>query len=150
MDNENKPIERSAAHKNLLLNLLNTKGTNEIKRFFDKKIIFNNSKPTELLKKFISYTKLDDNDIILDFFAGSSTTAHAVLNINETKNTNLKFICVQIPENLPKRSAAKKAGYETLSELSFTRVCKVIEKMDNDAGVQFLRIVRDSDAKNTD
>ena len=110
VDNESKPIERSAAHKNLLLNLLNTKGTNEIKRFFDKKIIFNNSKPTELLKKFISYTKLNDNDIILDFFAGSGSTGDAVMQLNIEDNISRKFILVQLPELIDPKS--NKTAYD--------------------------------------
>lgn len=110
VDNENKEIERSAAHKNLLLNLLNTKGTNEIKKYFDKKIIFNNSKPTELLKNFISYTKLKENDIVLDFFAGSGTTGDAVMQINAEDDGNRKFILAQLPEKID--SKKNKTAYD--------------------------------------
>lgn len=100
VDNEGKEINRSAAHKNLLLNLLNTKGTDDIKKLFEKRIIFKNSKPVELLSKLISFSYLNYKDIILDYFAGSGTTGDAIMQLNAEDCGNRKYILVQIPEKI--------------------------------------------------
>lgn len=120
------------------IKFLNGEGSKDIKNLFGE-AIFSFPKSVSLLTYLISIV-CENEDTVLDFFAGSSTTAHAVLNINQTQNKNLKFICVQIPENLPPKSAAKKAGYNTLSELSFARICKVIDKLENNFGVQFWKL----------
>jgi len=141
VDNEDKKIERSAAHKNLLLNLLNTKGTNEIKTYFDNKIIFNNSKPSELIKKFISYTSLDNNEIILDFFAGSGTTADAVMQLNAEDGKNRKFILVQLPEKIdPKKNKTAydfvknelKVEEPTIFDITKERIIRSAKKIKED------------------
>lgn len=98
VDNEGNEIERSAAHKNLLLNIINKKGTDELKKLFDKKVIFKNSKPVELIKSFLSFVNLKSDDIIIDFFGGSGTTAQAVLEFNTDTNINISFLLVQLPE----------------------------------------------------
>lgn len=105
VDNEGNKIERSAAHKNLLLNIINTKGTQDIKKLFNETIIFKNSKPTELISKFISFTELYSNDLILDFFAGSGTTGDAVMQLNAEDGGNRQYILVQLPEPIdPKKN----------------------------------------------
>jgi adenine-specific DNA-methyltransferase len=117
---------------------LNGEGTKDIRDLFGE-AVFSFPKSVSLLTHLISMV-CEGEDLILDFFAGSSTTAHAVLNINKTKNKKLKFICIQIPENLPPKSVAKKAGYKTLAELSFSRIGKAIEKMGSGEGVEFWKI----------
>jgi adenine-specific DNA-methyltransferase len=100
VDNEGNEIVRSAAHKNLLLNILNTRGTDDIKKLFDNKIIFKNSKPVELISRFISFIKFQNKDIVIDFFAGSGTTGDAVMQLNTEDGVSRKFILVQIPETI--------------------------------------------------
>lgn len=74
-------------------------GSYDLKAYFGKNPIFNNPKPVFLVQRFLSFlTK--GNDIILDFFSGSSTTSEAVLRLNKTDLDNRKYICVQFPENL--------------------------------------------------
>ncbi|WMX16580.1 site-specific DNA-methyltransferase [Aureispira sp. CCB-E] len=85
-------------------------------------------KSSFLIGKMIK-ASTSSQDIILDFFAGSGTTAHSVLNLNQEDNGNRKFICVQMPEPTPKNSEAKKAGYDTISQISQARIKKVIEQI---------------------
>lgn len=116
VDNEGNEIYRSAAYKNLIQGILNTKGTEDIKKLFDKKIIFKNSKPVGLISKFISYIQLNANDIILDFFAGSGTTGDAVMQLNVADGGNRKYILVQIPEPIdPKKN---KIAYDFVKDLT--------------------------------
>ena len=70
-----------------------------------------------------------NSDIILDFFAGSGTTAHAVLELNEQDGGNRQFICVQLPETLEESSDAYKAGYRTIADICKARINKVIAKL---------------------
>lgn len=82
----------------------NKKGSIELKQLFEKKKLFENPKPTDFLKRLITISCGSD-ELILDFFAGSGTTADAVLNMNSDELTNRKFILVQIPELIdPKKS----------------------------------------------
>ena len=84
-------------------------------------------KPLALLKS-ITGMGSEENDIILDFFAGSCTTAHAVLALNEDGG-NRKFICVQLPEKCDVNSEAFKAGYKTIAEIGKERIRRVIKKI---------------------
>ncbi len=77
-----------------------TNGTKEIKKLFDSKIIFSNPKPISLLNKIMQLGDYWKNSIILDFFAGSATTGHAVMDLNQQDDGKRKFILVQIPESL--------------------------------------------------
>lgn len=91
-------------------------------------LIFENPKPLEMIKNIISlHTK--NNDIIIDFFAGSGTTAHSIIELNKEDNCNRKFICVQLPEPTDQKSSAFKAGFINISEISKERIRKVINKI---------------------
>lgn len=97
-------------------------GTADIDELFDKKV-FGFPKPVALLKFLISITtKFDKNAIILDFFSGSATTAHAVMQLNAEDGGNRKFICVQLPEKTDEQSEAYKAGYKTICEIGKERI----------------------------
>lgn len=85
----------------------------------------NGKKPLKLLKRCMDLVS-NENDIILDFFAGSGTTAHAVLDLNEQDGGNRQFICVQMPEVLDETSEAYKAGYRTIADICKTRITKVV------------------------
>lgn len=74
-------------------------GSYDMKEFFGEKPIFSNPKPVQLIQRILSYIT-NNNDIILDFFSGSATTALAVMYLNKEDQNNRQFICVQLPENL--------------------------------------------------
>lgn len=104
-------------------------GTAEITELFEKKV-FGFPKPVALLKFLISITTKFDNDaIILDFFSGSATTAHAVMQLNAEDGGHRKFICVQLPEKTDEQSEAYKAGYKTICEIGKERIRRAGEKI---------------------
>ena len=104
-------------------------GTADIDELFDKKV-FGFPKPVALLKYLISITtKFDKNAIILDFFSGSATTAHAVMQLNAEDGGHRKFICVQLPEKTDEQSEAYKAGYKTICEIGKERIRRAGEKI---------------------
>lgn len=105
----------------------------ESDRIFGIKGVFEYAKPTTLLNPLIKVGTVSEHDIILDFFSGSSTTAHAVFQINAELGTNKKFIMVQIPEQCKKNSVAYRAGYNTICDLAQDRLKKVGEKIQIDA-----------------
>lgn len=103
VDNEGNPIERSAPYKNLIIDdVLNTDATLELKTLFKENKVFSSPKPSLLIEKLIALVKFDNDDVFLDFFAGSGTFAHGVMLSNISQKSNLKFICVQLPEDLDK------------------------------------------------
>ncbi|MEN6462684.1 MAG: site-specific DNA-methyltransferase [Syntrophomonas sp.] len=103
--------------------------TNSLTALFNEKI-FENPKDHEVLMRWFKYVGLKSkDDLILDFFAGSGTTAHAVLNLNKQDGGNRKFILVQLPE------PTGRDDYPTIAEITKERVRRVIKKMnDEDAG----------------
>lgn len=109
--------------------------------------LFDTPKPIELLNYFINITT-DENDIILDFFAGSGTTAHAVMDLNAQDNGNRKFICIQWAEKTPEKSEARKAGYETIFDITKARIDKAGEQLaKGDIGFRTFEIVEDQKQK---
>ena len=108
----------------LLRSILSLKsdGGIEIESIFDGKSLFSYPKPTSLLKTLISSAQISKDDIVLDFFAGSSTTAHAVMQLNAEDNGNRRFIMVQLPEPTPEDSEARKAGFATIADISRKRI----------------------------
>lgn len=104
-------------------------GTAEITELFEKKV-FGFPKPVALLKFLISITtKFDKDAIVLDFFSGSATTAHAVMQLNAEDGGKRKFICVQLPEKTDEQSEAYKAGYQTICEIGKERIRRAGEKI---------------------
>lgn len=95
-------------------------GTQIIKELFNGKV-FDFPKPINLIYDFITVGTRND-DIILDFFSGSATTAHAVMKLNSEDGGNRKFICVQLPETTDKKSEAFKAGYKNICEIGKERI----------------------------
>jgi len=90
--------------------------------------IFNYAKPIYLMKKIISMI-IEKNDTILDFFSGSATTAHAVMQLNSEDNGNRKYIMVQLPETTDEKSEASKAGYKNIAEIGKERIRRAGEKI---------------------
>lgn len=103
------------------------RGTSELENLFKAKI-FAFPKPIGLLQHFI-YSGINENDIVLDFFAGSGTTAHAVMGLNAKDGGNRKFICVQWAEETPEKSEARKAGYETIFDITCERIKRAGDKI---------------------
>lgn len=104
--------------------------TNEFTRIFDGKRVFDNPKPISDIRKLIDYlTVKDDGDIILDFFSGSATTAHAVMELNSSDGGNRKFILVQLPELCSEKSEAFKAGYTNICEIGKERIRRAGKKI---------------------
>lgn len=93
--------------------------------------IFSYPKPVALLKRFLQATTAKHH-IILDFFAGSGSTAHAVMQLNAEDGGNRRHIQVQLPEPTPEKSEARKAGYDTISEISRERIRRAGEKIKAD------------------
>lgn len=89
---------------------------------------FDNPKPTGLIKKIISISA-DKNSVILDFFSGSGTTAHAVAELNAEDGGNRRWICVQLPELTDEKSEAYKAGYRTIADIARERIRRVGAKI---------------------
>lgn len=105
----------------------NKKGSIELKNLFIKKNLFDNPKPTDFLNRLM-VVSINPNDIVLDFFAGSSSTAHSVMKLN-TDGGNRKFILIQIPQITDEKSEAYKSGYKTLTELGKERIRRAGKKI---------------------
>lgn len=90
---------------------------------------FDNPKPVYVAKKLISTLCKNENDIILDFFSGSATTAHAVMQLNAEDGGHRKFIMVQLPEPCDEKSEAYKAGYKNICEIGKERIRRAGEKI---------------------
>ncbi|GAB6044896.1 hypothetical protein JCM11957_04940 [Caminibacter profundus] len=106
--------------------------TREIKSLFEGNGYFDYPKPVNLIKKLIKMIKEDENDIILDFFSGSATTAHAVMELNAEDGGNRRFIMVQLPEPTDEKSEAYKAGYKNICEIGKERIRRSGEKIKED------------------
>ena len=116
-------------------NLLNyTVGTNEIKELFAGGRLFDFSKSIKMLRYLISIGAQEDS-IVLDFFSGSSTTAHAVMQLNAEDGGNRKFIVVQLPEKCEEKSEAYKAGYKNICEIGKERIRRAGKKIKEENGL---------------
>lgn len=131
VDNEGNKITRSSPYKNLIQGILNTHASSEAKELFNKSGVFSNPKPISLLKRLIEIGT-NDEDIILDFFAGSSTAAQAIMELNFTESSNRKSIMIQLPEITDKSSTAFKDGFDTICEIGKERIRRAAQKIVND------------------
>ena len=108
----------------------NKKASIELKELLGNKGIFSNPKPVEFVKILNQIsTNINGNDIILDFFSGSSTTAHAVMQLNAEDGGNRKFIMVQLQEPCDEKSEAFKAGYKNICEIGKERIRRAAKKI---------------------
>jgi len=138
--------KKGTIHPNSVITDISTKtGTNTIEKLLGKPF-FSFPKPVELIK-YLS-PMVESNDIVLDFFSGSSTTAHAVIQLNAEDGGNRKFIMVQLPEETPADSEAHKAGYMNICEIGKERIRRAGKKIkeehpeakDLDTGFRVFRI----------
>lgn len=111
----------------------NQEGRQELKKLFDNKGYFDGPKPLRLISRILTIANLSANSIILDFFSGSATTAHAVMQLNAEDGGNRKFIMVQLPEETPEDSEARKAGYNTIPEIAKERIRRAGKKIKEDS-----------------
>lgn len=107
----------------------NQEGKQETKALFNNVGVFDGPKPIRLLKQLCIIANLSDNDCVLDFFSGSATTAHAVMQLNAEDGGQRKFIMVQLPETCDEKSEAAKAGYKTICEIGKERIRQAGEKI---------------------
>ena len=108
----------------------NKKATRDVRELFETIKVFDFPKPIGVIAKLLKLgTNINSNDIILDFFAGSGTTAHAVMQLNKEDGGNRKFICVQLPELCDPNKEAYKAGYNTIAEISKERIRRASAKI---------------------
>jgi len=113
----------------------NADGTREVRELFGDGGIFSQPKPS-LLVKFLLGLLRDKDAVVLDYFAGSCTTAQAVLDLNKEDGGNRKFICVQMTEVCDEKSEAHKAGYATIADIGKERIRRVIDKIAAEHGKQ--------------
>lgn len=107
----------------------NKKATIEVKELLGEKV-FDNPKPTALIVRLLQITtEPDTDDIVLDFFAGSCTTAHSVLKLNDADGGNRKFIMIQLPEPAPPNSTAAKSGFANVADLGKERIIRVLTQL---------------------
>lgn len=120
--------------KDIISDITTSIGTSEVKDLFNGRKYFDYPKPIELIKIFVNQAL--SQGIVLDFFAGSCTTAHAVLEKNMEGSVKHAFICVQLPEPCDKDSEAYKAGYSNIAEIGKERIRRAIKELKSkkDAG----------------
>lgn len=128
VDNEGNYIKRSTPYKNLIQGILNTHASAETKSMFGNSGVFSNPKPISLAKK-LAQIGLKSNEIVLDFFSGSATTAHAVMQLNAEDQGNRKYIMVQLPEATDEKSEAYKGGYKNICEIGKERIRRAANKI---------------------
>lgn len=107
----------------------NQEGRQELKKLFDGEGYFDGPKPLRFIDRIMTVANLNDDSIILDFFSGAATTAHAVLQRNAKERTRCKYIMVQLPENVERDSQAAKDGYRTICEIGKERIRRAGQKI---------------------
>ena len=133
----------------------NSKGTILVNSLFpEAKNIFSNPKPIELVK-FCANRSANDGSIILDFFSGSGTTGHAVMDLNAEDGGKRQYICVQLDEKTDEKSEARKAGYDTIDQITAERLRRAGEKIksehpeaDIDTGFRVFRVDGNNENEN--
>ena len=113
----------------------NQEGRQELKKLFDDKGYFDSPKPQRLMHRILKVANLLDNSIVLDFFSGSASTAHAVMQLNVEDGGHRKFIMVQLPEKCDEKSEAYKAGYKNICEIGKERIRRAGAKIKEEAGL---------------
>jgi adenine-specific DNA-methyltransferase len=122
----------------------NQEGRQEVKKLFSDKGYFDGPKPVRLLSKILRVANTQTDSIILDFFSGSATTAHAIMQLNAEDGGKRKFIMVQLPELCAEGSEAAKAGYKNICEIGKERIRRAGEKIVTSSKLQATRKEDDS------
>lgn len=129
-------------------------GAYDVRELFPEyKSLFDNPKPVRLIQRLLALTMEDEEDILLDFFAGSSSSAHALMDLNQKEAKDRRFIMVQLPESCLKTGEAYKSGFRTIDEISKERIRRAGKALQGLSGAQGARLdfgfrVFKSDASN--
>ena len=136
----------------------NVKGKKQLEEDIKIRKVFDYPKPVGLIKHLLQFTK-DSNCIVLDFFAGTCTTARAVMELNQEDGGNRQFIMVQLPEPTDEKSVARKEGFKTIADIGKERIRRVCQNLQGNAsgelGFRVFKLaasnyVAESDAKTND
>lgn len=119
-------VDETLLPEDVIYDYVNSQGTKEL---IDLNIPFTFAKPLKLIKYIMSISNINKNSIVLDFFSGSATTAHAVMQLNAEDGGNRKFIMVQLPEKTDEKSEAYKAGYPNICEIGKERIRRAGKKI---------------------
>ena len=111
----------------------------QLRQLFKTNDIFDYPKPVGLIKHLLQFSTNPDS-IILDFFAGSCTTSQAVIELNQEDGGNRQFIMVQLPEPTPEKSAARKAGFETIADIGKERIRRVYQNFPESPGFRVFKL----------
>lgn len=125
IDNEGRPITRKNPYNTLEFTAkeyANFTATPELASLFSGKKYFDFPKSELFVRELIKIANCNQHDIVLDFFSGSATTAHAVMQLNAEDGGKRRYICVQLAEETPEGSEARKAGYATIPEIARERI----------------------------
>lgn len=106
----------------------NQEAAQEVRKLFEGALFFDTPKPVKLIKRIV-HLSTSSQDIVLDFFAGSGTTAHSVMELNATDGGTRSWISVQLPEPLPNDGEAYKAGYKTIADITIDRIQRAGNKI---------------------
>ena len=137
IDNEGKPVERTIPFRNLITSdQCNTaQGTAELRSLFDIRP-FDFPKPSTLIKHiFLTAIRKDKEALVLDFFSGSASTAHAVMQLNAEDGGNRKFIMVQLPEKIEEGTESYEAGFRTLCDVGKERIRRAGKRIKGEMGI---------------
>lgn len=127
-DGKEKCIITSTGNSRSILDFSTNQGTNILNAVMDKDALFDNPKNLDMIKYFLSIIN-NKNSLILDFFSGSATTAHAVMQLNSEDGGKRKFIMVQLQEECAENSEAYKAGYKNICEIGKERIRRAGQKI---------------------
>ena len=111
-----------------------TNGTKELMELFDGNVYFDTPKPTSMIEKLLTLANLKDDDIVMDFFSGSATTAHGLFKYEIKSKMKNKFIMIQLPEKYDNNSAAFKDGYKTICDIGEERIRRAGKKIKEENG----------------
>ena len=109
-------------------------GRQELKKLFDGRGYFDGPKPVRLLDRCLTIANLTQDDLVFDFFSGSGSTAHAVMNHNAKTSKKLRYIMVQLPETIDEKSDAFKAGYKVITDIGRDRIKRAAAKIKEETG----------------
>lgn len=136
--------EKGVVPSNFISDFENRQSAKELKELG---IPFDFAKPSSLIKYLLQIGRVEKNDLVLDFFAGSATTAHAVMQQNADDGGSRKHFCVQLPESTDEKSEAYKAGYKNIAEISKERIRRAGEKILADKKTELEKLQKSTEGK---
>ena len=119
---EQRDVAKATSNAGSFVEVPSTRGTEEIKSYFGDNVVFENPKPTEVLKALVTIANVRSGEIVLDFFAGSGSTPDAVMRMNAEDGQSRRWIAVQLPEPVQEGKPAADAGFANIAELCRARI----------------------------